>query len=76
MRHHGHPAPHGHPERVEAGAGGVGQLAEPRKSDLAHRGRGLVGLVDKGDPVGIDDQGPVKVVADCERNLHGLMMAA
>ena len=55
MGHHGHPAPHRNAQSVEPGAGGVGQLAEAREGDLAHRRRGLVGLIDEGDPVGIDD---------------------
>ena len=76
VRHHGDATPHSNAERVEAGAGGVGQLAEAPEGHLAHRRGGLVGLIDEGDPVGIDDQGAVKVVADSERNLHGLIMAA
>ena len=70
VRHHRHPATHGHAQTIEPGTHGVGQFAHATECDLAHRRRGLVVLVDERDPIGVHDKRPIEMITDRKRHLH------
>ena len=70
MGHHGDSSTERNSERVERGAHGIGELAEPAEGQVGHRGRRLIGLVDRGHAIGVDREGPIEMITDRQRNLH------
>ena len=70
MRHDRHPLALGHPQLVEPGGLGGGQLVEPPVGQARQRCGRLIGLVDHGQAIAIDEPGPIEVVPDGQRDLH------
>ena len=71
LRDDGDPAADRHAEFVEPAACARAFAAICAVGELTQRRRGLVGLVDDGDAVGIDVLGAVEEVADGQRVVHG-----
>ena len=72
VRHHRDPFALGDAERVEAGRERPRPLGHVAVRDRAPRLGGLVGLVDDGRAVGVEQLGPAEEVVDRQRNLHGV----
>ena len=63
--------PTGTPSSIQPGGLGAGVRRHLAVGEFAQTRRGLIGLVDDGDPVGIDLLGAVEEVANGQRVVHG-----
>ena len=70
VAHHRHPGSHVEAHGVEAGCHCPGQFGGACVCQVGEGRRHLVGLVDNGDPVAVDDLGSPQVVGDGQGYLH------
>ena len=68
---HGHPRSDVEAHGVQARGHGPCQLGGPCVGEVGECRGNLVGLVDDGDPVSVDDLGPTQVVGNGQRDFHG-----